>query len=607
MNQKNILFFVIDSVYDKHIQDTPYRHSPMPFLNKLQKKSITTSNMYAQAPFTEGAIMPLLGGSNLLDRGGYMQKFKYRRSILERFQANGYDTFINHYYPSVYPSRTYPGANHTYYQSFFQFSEVWSYRFSYYAPLYLNGELSDIEISMLKDILCDNLEAWIEISQLLLRKDPAVEILTANADLTGLDEELVKIKSEYEKFIAEPDAYLTELFKQKEAHPLFQIKVFSNNRRVDAQTIKKVQQRYRPVFDLIYQTNKKKNLKNLPIPLGRTCSAMLKGNFHAAYRYLAMYKNALWDKDLYERIDDQYPNFKAAVPAINFIDHAIKWLDERQSQKPFFAYLHVDDAHAPESFFTTNSSDFDLLDYEFAAIKSYIKNLPASYHGSLTSDLSLLYVDGCLRHLFDALEQRGLLDHTAVVITADHGFSYSYDPIRSVYVNNPHMENYNVPFILYDRSYTPQLKEGFYQTKDIPPTLLDLCDITIPADMNGKSILKFEGREQVFLEYMGGGCPDMLRRDMVFGVRTARYSVVLSVGITEDFSQARITHVFHLLNDPHELKNLAGKISRADIAPELKLLEERFFELKKDFTENPNAFNTPHVFENRRKETFHNN
>ena len=116
----------------------------------------------------------------------------------------------------------------------------------------------------------------------------------------------------------------------------------------------------------------------------------------------------------------------------------------------------MDDAHYPESFFSTNYIDLNLLDKEFNHIKEYIKNLPSKFRGSLTSDLSLLYVDSCIEYLFKELNDRKLLDNTAIVITADHGFSYDYNPIRENYVNNVHVENYNTPFIIYDKGRKAQ-------------------------------------------------------------------------------------------------------------------------------------------------------
>ena len=121
--------------------------------------------MYAQAPFTEAAVLPMLSGMDVLDKGGYIQKFKFRRNILQEFHDNGYETFINHFYPTVYPSCSCVGADFVYYQGYYNFMELWSYRLKYYSFLFLDGELSDTEISMLEDMLCDNFEAYSHVQK----------------------------------------------------------------------------------------------------------------------------------------------------------------------------------------------------------------------------------------------------------------------------------------------------------------------------------------------------------------------------------------------------------------------------------------------------------
>ena len=85
---KNVLFFIIDSVTAEHLDETPYRHTPMPFLNKL-KEHCVIATQYSQGPFTKSAVIPLLSGVEMLNSGGYLQKFKYRRTVLQKLQATG--------------------------------------------------------------------------------------------------------------------------------------------------------------------------------------------------------------------------------------------------------------------------------------------------------------------------------------------------------------------------------------------------------------------------------------------------------------------------------------------------------------------------------------
>ena len=58
---KNVLFIVLDSITNDQLFNSPMSKNKAPFLNNLRKKSISGDKMYAEAPYTEAALMSLLG------------------------------------------------------------------------------------------------------------------------------------------------------------------------------------------------------------------------------------------------------------------------------------------------------------------------------------------------------------------------------------------------------------------------------------------------------------------------------------------------------------------------------------------------------------------
>jgi arylsulfatase A-like enzyme len=119
---------------------------------------------------------------------------------------------------------------------------------------------------------------------------------------------------------------------------------------------------------------------------------------------------------------------ETAAPEIH--ERALAWLDPPRD-RPFFLFLHYYDVHsdyAPEERYR----DEFVGPYEGAATGS-TEQLKAARLGQLTlapadaKHLSDLYdaeirqLDDELRGFFGVLEQRGLLDDTAIVVTSDHG------------------------------------------------------------------------------------------------------------------------------------------------------------------------------------------
>ena len=298
------------------------------------------------------------------------------------------------------------------------------------------------------------------------------------------------------------------------------------------------------------------------------------------------YINAIYNRFLLGKIKDN-PETRKAAPSIDTtFCHFENWLLERKNDKPYFAYLHVDDCHSPEIFYTYDTNDFNKLDEEFNLIKEYLKHIPKGYKGSMSYDISLRYADLCLQRLYDFLDEHKLLDDVNIIICADHGSSYSFDPYRSNYVNNVHRENYNMPFVVWNKEIKHQVVKDFYNTKDIPATILDLNNIKVPKEYDGMSILKNNGREYVLLENVCGGCPDYNLRDFMLGIRNNNFLVVMNLNAHKNFSNGEIISIYDLKTDKCELYNLKDTIDKKVIAKELAIIEKEFEALKTDIAKN---------------------
>ena len=185
---------------------------------------------------------------------------------------------------------------------------------------------------------------------------------------------------------------------------------------------------------------------------------------------------------------------------------ALEELD-RQSDKPFFLYLHYIDVHdpynPPPTIRGTFSSPYE-GDHEFVEqgdpnpIQKLIREgqadalLTADDFQHLVDlyDEEILLFDGFLKNFLDELEKRGLREKTILVITSDHGEEfYEHQLVKhcgSVYDTETH-----VPLI-FDIPVVTQPARVPYNVEntDVVPTLLDYLGIAVDPswDLQGQSL-----------------------------------------------------------------------------------------------------------------------
>ena len=162
--------------------------------------------------------------------------------------------------------------------------------------------------------------------------------------------------------------------------------------------------------------------------------------------------------------DDAFPDalggtrFPSERRAAHTVDVATDWLTA--ADEPFFVWVHLYDPHAPR---TPERSAADPYDAE------------------------LRDVDAAVEDLLDALQVRGLSDHTAIVLVADHGEGLGDhgEETHGVFL---YQETVRVPLIVAAPGIAPARRTDPVSVVDVAPTLLGLAAVDGPA-LSGTSLL----------------------------------------------------------------------------------------------------------------------
>ncbi len=199
-------------------------------------------------------------------------------------------------------------------------------------------------------------------------------------------------------------------------------------------------------------------------------------------------------------------------------DQIIEWIDARTG--PFLAFIRLEGGHWPygtnpwtEQFDACAGHDHSFNEGDYGQLvgqpgQGLTLNDAAANHRMffpppLTDaerDHMIAHYDAKLRfgdaqhgRLFDHLREKGVLDRTIVVVTADHGESFGEHGYRQhgPRVDDPAMR---VPLVIWLPPAHPMRHPGRTVTQlvravDIFPTVLDLLDISIPAGLDGISLV----------------------------------------------------------------------------------------------------------------------
>ena len=275
--------------------------------------------------------------------------------------------------------------------------------------------------------------------------------------------------------------------------------------------------------------------------------------------------------------------------------HTLEWLENRDKDKPFFAYLSHKSVHAafqpakrhkgmykgkkimrPKTFTQTIGDVYKKLKWP-----EWVKNQRHSWHGvdymyhqktdldSMVVDYNetLMGVDESIGSVMDWLEANNLDKNTLVIYMGDNGFSWGEHGL--IDKRHAYEESIKVPMLI----HCPELFEGgktlnqMVQNIDIAPTILDCANVKKPEYMPGSSMLKIlngnekNWRKKIFYEYFWEY--DFPMTPTVFAVRTDKYKYIRYYGIWDS------NELYDLENDPDEMYNIIEKPEHQELVKNL--------------------------------------
>ncbi len=279
----------------------------------------------------------------------------------------------------------------------------------------------------------------------------------------------------------------------------------------------------------------------------------------------------------YFRDSEQPIPIKTFEPEV-WTDLGIEFLRETQKDgRPFFLTIQMGPPHdpyrAPEHYMAMYDPVKLTLRANFQGDQTAEVDEPnpyartpgrkeiAAYYAMITA------VDEQVGRILKVLEELGLADDTIVLFSSDHGDMLGSHGLRLK--RKPWEESIRVPGIFRYPRRVPagQGTDALLSHVDFAPTLLSLCGLKRPSEMQGTDLSPVllgrtsEGPQSVFFQIFGpfeaGGVKASWR-----GVRTERYMYARY--------QSQPWVLFDLEKDPYELKNLSKDPAAVSVRKEME-------------------------------------
>jgi arylsulfatase A-like enzyme len=259
-------------------------------------------------------------------------------------------------------------------------------------------------------------------------------------------------------------------------------------------------------------------------------------------------------------------------PASDVSAKFLSWVDRRDG-RPFYAFVNYFDAHAPYSAPAPFNVAFAAspprywVDEPRPTDSTTLKELETAYESSI------LYLDHELGKLLTALRQRGILDNTLVIVTADHGEQFGdHDPRYLGHERSLYASALRVPLVMVYPPMVPAAvrRNEVVSIRDIPATVMQILNISEEYEIfPGTSLLRYVDGSATPTEVAEPRLA-LLRpnrvwpKDMLNWANTNSHIFSLAAGELQYIVAANGTEeLYDFVSDPWQGKNLTSDTAYA--------------------------------------------
>lgn len=198
----------------------------------------------------------------------------------------------------------------------------------------------------------------------------------------------------------------------------------------------------------------------------------------------------------FDDINRQYLDCEEKMPQAVTFQNGLEFIEKNHQDNDWFLQIETFDPHEP--FFTQEEYD-KLYPHEYSGP---LKDWPPYYfvqegedsieHMRYKYAALMTMCDRYLGKVLDCMDKYNLWEDTLLIVNTDHGYLLGEHGWWSKTVMPIYEEIARTPLFIYDprTKIQGERRDSLTQAIDLPVTILDFFNITIPKDMKGHSLLK---------------------------------------------------------------------------------------------------------------------
>ncbi len=217
------------------------------------------------------------------------------------------------------------------------------------------------------------------------------------------------------------------------------------------------------------------------------------------------------------------------------------------------------------------------------ALERRIGDLPQLGKGTGTRDdvilgrqRTLMAIEDGVGEIFRALKETGQLEKTVIVFTSDNGYFYGEHGL-SVERRLAYEESIRMPLLVRYRQMIKArtVRDEFVLNIDLAPTLLSMAGVSVPGNMQGRSLApllkgeRVKWRDSFLIEYYSDRVFPRIAQMGYKAVRNGRWKYIHYLELEG------MDELYDLKTDPFEMKNLISQPGAKKALDKMRLELER--------------------------------